>query len=1015
MDYSSEPENGKQFDAAFFAQAPDGDVGLVWEDPRELHHVEVAFAGRPPEHLQLQYWRTKWPQQRLPKDGTVGGGATGWWELGNWFTGEWQTADTEISVAGNRAIFTFRPASDREFPDLADFDARFRTTLKVRIIGETGMPNVEHIAALTDSTWEELTLTVLWETPPDREPSFETFNGRITSVKRIAADRCNIRLWHTRNTDPNTFDKTLLTIRAADTVTVLLDDLSRGPIWVPHCGLCVIGGEDERQLSEIRSEAAGDAQPGVYDRVSELPEQTWSRAWGNMVPKKSGLYLPLGADGGRHRFALNPDGSIRYRTNNRYLLGCPGDDTERLAADKERIVVSFGLTDDPVERGIQCGVLPIGVTRWDVGGVHIEQTAFATVLEGTDADGPPPAGDAFGVCMAQFSFRNTTQQTIEAHLPVRFSASEEPEAVRADDDGCVWAESRLRAYLDTCGRGALVTRDDQVEYVVELGAGVGHAVILKVPYVWLTSEEMRQLKALDFDTERKAVAGYWRRVLGEGMELTTPEPVLNDFHRAVAGHMLINCELEPDSRRRFARCGSFGYGLFANEGCMMVVDLDRRGYHEEAEQCLEALLYYQGSVALPGDFSSQEGVLYGAHGYEAVGYNQHHGWTLWCLVEHYRFTRDDEWLRRIAPNIVAAADWIIRERSRTQSHEGVGGGLLPHGALEDIGDWWQWLSTNVYSWRGLDAAAWGLEQVGHPDAQRVRQDADDYRQAILRSCTVAARRSPVVKLRNGAYVPHFPSHPHRRGRSFGWICETLEGAIHLLISGILSARSPEAEWILNDYEDNLYNAGGYGYIIGDYEKHWFDRGGFSMQACLLFGMEPYLCRDDVKHALRAAFNAMAANLFPDTRMLTEHALPELGDWKGDHYKSSDEANACGWLRYMYVREQGDCLLLGQAIPRDWLKPGNRIGVGNACTHFGPMSLWYEADEKQITAYVEGPRRNPPAVTRIRFRVPAGQVISGFSVDGAPWDDIEGDWVILPGDIGQAEVTANLASETPVTS
>ena len=30
-------------------------------------------------------------------------------------------------------------------------------------------------------------------------------------------------------------------------------------------------------------------------------------------------------------------------------------------------------------------------------------------------------------------------------------------------------------------------------------------------------------------------------------------------------------------------------------------------------------------------------------------------------------------------------------------------------------------------------------------------------------------------------------------------------------------------------------------------------------------------------------------------MNTEHALPALGDWMGDHYKSSDESNVAGWL------------------------------------------------------------------------------------------------------------------------
>jgi hypothetical protein len=148
---------------------------------------------------------------------------------------------------------------------------------------------------------------------------------------------------------------------------------------------------------------------------------------------------------------------------------------------------------------------------------------------------------------------------------------------------------------------------------------------------------------------------------------------------------------------------------------------------------------------------------------------------------------------------------------------------------------------------------------------------------------------------------------HRRGRSFGWICETLEGALHLLITRAIDVHSPEAEWILKDYEDNLYLSNQYGYTVDDFDRHWFSRGGMSMQACLLLDVEPYLYRDEPKRALRALFNAQSVSYFHDVRMNTEHAAPYLDDWRGDHFKSSDESNCCGWLRYLFVREEGETL------------------------------------------------------------------------------------------------------------
>src|SRR5256885_17256429 len=100
----------------------------------------------------------------------------------------------------------------------------------------------------------------------------------------------------------------------------------------------------------------------------------------------------------------------------------------------------------------------------------------------------------------------------------------------------------------------------------------------------------------------------------------------------------------------------------------------------------------------------------------------------------------------------------------------------------------------------------------------------------------------------------------------------------------------------------------------------------SMQACLLFDVEPYLYRDDVKHALRALFNAEAVSYFPDVRMNTEHAAPYFDDWRGDHFKSSDESNCAGWVRYLFGREGGGGILLGQGAPPGWLKTRKSCGI-----------------------------------------------------------------------------------------
>ena len=170
---------------------------------------------------------------------------------------------------------------------------------------------------------------------------------------------------------------------------------------------------------------------------------------------------------------------------------------------------------------------------------------------------------------------------------------------------------------------------------------------------------------------------------------------------------------------------------------MVISDLDRRGYTQEAERCLEIMVHYQGTVPLPGDFQTQDGVLYGSNGYEAGGYNRGQGWAMWGLAEHYRYTRDRAWLERVAPALIKACDWVTRERRRTMTalpdgKRPVDCGFLPAGSLEDVHDYWHWLSTNAYASWGFTAIAEVLSEIKHPEAARLVADAHAFRQDLMR-------------------------------------------------------------------------------------------------------------------------------------------------------------------------------------------------------------------------------------------------------------------------------------------
>jgi len=135
----------------------------------------------------------------------------------------------------------------------------------------------------------------------------------------------------------------------------------------------------------------------------------------------------------------------------------------------------------------------------------------------------------------------------------------------------------------------------------------------------------------------------------------------------------------------------------------------------------------------------------------------------------------------------------------------------------------------------------------------------------------------------------------------------------------------------------------------------------------------------------------------------------MDDWRGDHFKSSDESNATGWLRYLFVREEGSQLLIGQAVPRDWLKDGQRCGIERTATHFGPTSVMFSGGKDEITAELRGPQRNPPVEIRLRFRDPKRRAIASVESATRPGNNSKRR-VATSGDIGAVTVKAVFSSQ-----
>lgn len=1049
------------FDATPFGEivAPNDRERIVrWTEVRKLREVVVAYpAGTRSDEAApvLSYWWRNWNGARDPVFAELDVGRGGWQTVDDWTNGEWKAAATTAERTANGWRYTFLPTAAPEFPDLKEPGVAFRRTFMLKVSSPAPLPPGLIIRALTDAIERPVEARVLFGPPAvpalaalhDELIHVEVHNGRLLHAAPEGALRpaaaapsawtlatgqeggLRLALICAVDAELPELDRTVVTVRAgARSFSFAPADLASGrPILIDDLGALVTPGDSADTLAGVRRRRAESTARSVLDRVAAEPEQTLARAWDGMRLKKQ-LYFMHSLPGNRNALRQDPEGQIRIAAGDPWFTKQPSDRDKNKFWDPQgrTFFYYFGFPDNQ-HRGLRElaeGYLPLLRMTWQDGSLLYEQRSILDKLGG---DWSVVRVDDPSVLLMRVRVLNTsTTAPTDASLFLTARGNTAAEKLYADGARILadWqGQPRLRYTVDTRGHGELTNEPDGVRWRVTLPPGESCELDFRIPSITpSTPEEEALLRGHDFDRDSRRVLAYWRAQGERGVRLATPEPWLNDFHRAHQRHLLINCFKDFDTDDLFAHVGTIRYGAYPNESIMMTANLDERGLHDEARRSLESFLRHQGTVPLLGNFRSAEGLFYGAKGHEAGNYNKSHGYILWGLAQHWRMTRDRAWLERIAPNLVAGCDWIVRERQATMTLRPDGSrpieyGFLPAGALEDVKDYWHWQATNSATAWGFAAAAEALAEIGHPEAPRLQREARAYRKDVLRGIEESRVRAPVVRLRDDTWVPYYPSRLQLRGRAEGWVRETLEGPMHLLSTGLLAPHSPEAGWILKDYEDNRFVSGSHGYAIPSFNRFWFSRGGFSMQANLLDTASVHLARDDIKAFLRAYFNSFVSGFFPEVRMLNEHALSELGNYQGDHFKTSDEAQSCHWLRLMFIREDGNDLYLAQALPRYWLKPGQSPAIERAPTEFGELSLRLASDAKggRIAARLMPPSRNPPSRILLRFRHPEEAQITRVTLNGRPHADFDAakEWVVLPGNLsGPQEIVAYYENHVP---
>lgn len=594
----------------------------------------------------------------------------------------------------------------------------------------------------------------------------------------------------------------------------------------------------------------------------------------------------------------------------------------------------FGINGDQpaTKKSLYRGYLPIVQGKWSHDGIDYEQLVFAHSPEFS----PDQPIDAY----VRLRARNSSTGERKVQIGVRKSHWD-----GRPTDGGHAASSEL-----TIPAGA------SQDLVLKLGFGENAPVT--------------KIEGGEFESRLAEVASYWDGLLNSKMTIDVPEPRVRDAYRAWLAYNFLNVDkvkgqFEPRDGSGFY---DLVYGISAVAYCRI---LDEYGYHEDSGKYLDSLLTL---VKPDGEFIVNYGL-------------PDSGALLIALDDHYRTTRDDAWLKRVAPQMVKVADYIVRRSEhskKSQSPEDPCYGLIyeqpycdhPGPAYSYVAD------LNLAA--GLFSASSSLRAAGMAEqADRYQREGETYQKNILRSID----RSTIT-IDGQRIIPMFPqtqkllkAAEYTAADYYTLLCG------QMLEKGLIDPKGWEADSIINAIEN---------------------RGGLTLGMCRFAGGIDHaytygywfnsLQRGDARKALLGLYGSMAYGMSRDTYAGVEVTNIHSGKNMATLPHTYSGTQQLRLLRSMLLYEEGDTLVLGQGVARHWLADGKRVAIANAATTFGNVGYTIEshASAGTISVTIDPPDKAPGTKIELRVRHPEGKAIKSATLDGKAFEQFKGEVLELSG-------------------
>jgi hypothetical protein len=574
---------------------------------------------------------------------------------------------------------------------------------------------------------------------------------------------------------------------------------------------------------------------------------------------------------------------------------------------------------------------------------------------------------------------------------------------------------------------------------VPLKPGEEAELRLLIPYGVVSQEMAEKIAELDSAKQLAEVKHFWKKLQYGPGQMQTPDPFINDYLVAVAGQMAQQVAYRERSTQVWMyKTSPNNYEAFwpCNAAKALPV-FDLRGMSWLNCRLLQSAIAMQtddvgglnrtsmgrGDVLAGEGFAKLPGFLGNYGGWTANPLLLSHGLTLRALASHYRITRDEAWLTAGAKSPLAAMlegfDWVAQQRKRTMRE--VAGRKVPYWGLLPAASAHDWLADNTifndaYCIVGMTEVVRLLREIEHPRAEEMARELNDYRECLHERYAEARDRARPVPLNDGTTIPYVP----RIVQELDWTkldwTYTGYSAVRAGAWGALDPRDELVDQSLAFLEAGMPKGEGW-YFPADRsskadnadvnfaeisdpntERHYLWRHYVEYETMWPVGAPLFLARDDIPRFFEWFAHNFAFVIHEDFRVGVESP---------DGVPSCAPGDAERWLavRNMFVNEFGgydgsqQSLWLLQAIPRAWLRPGNRMAVTDMGTCFGgkidlEVQMAEDGNSVMVRAKLDKLAVQPKEI-RIRLRSGDGRPLVSATVNGQATPVQAGDIILLP--------------------